>query len=133
MKAYRALATFDDSRRFRPWFLQILRNHCRDIARHRMVVRRVEVPASKLGGRYENAASHDRSYEQRDARDILWKGLSAIEEAHREVLVMKELEGLSYAEIAAQLAIPEGTVASRLYHARRALRDALEQMGVEYP
>lgn len=133
VKAYRALATFDDSRRFRPWFLQILRNHCRDIARHRMVVRRVEVPASKLGGRYENAASHDRSYEQRDARDILWKGLSAIEEAHREVLVMKELEGLSYAEIAAQLAIPEGTVASRLYHARRALRDALEQMGVEYP
>jgi DNA-directed RNA polymerase specialized sigma24 family protein len=46
---------------------------------------------------------------------------------------MKELEGLSYAEIAAQLAIPEGTVASRLYHARRALRDALVGMGVEYP
>lgn len=133
MKAYRALATFDDSRQFRPWFLQILRNHCRDMARHRKVVRNIEVPAGGLGGRYENAPSYDRTSDQREARDILWKGLSVIEDAHREVLVMKELEGLSYAEIAAQLAIPEGTVASRLYHARRALRDALVDMGVEYP
>lgn len=133
VKAYRALATFDDNRRFRPWFFQILRNHCRDMARHISVARRVEVPASRLGGWYENAPDHDRTPDQREARDLLWKGLTAIEPAHREVLVMKELEGLSYAEIAAQLAIPEGTVASRLYHARRALRDALVLMGVEYP
>jgi RNA polymerase sigma-70 factor (ECF subfamily) len=46
---------------------------------------------------------------------------------------MKEIEGLSYQEIAVALRIPEGTVASRLYHARRNLKEALERMGVRYP
>ena len=133
VKAYRSIATFDEARSFRPWFFQILRNHCRDIARHRRVVRRVEVPASAIGFRFENAASDDPGPRQREARDLLWKGLAAIDSNHREVLVMKELEGLSYSEIAAQLAIPEGTVASRLYHARRALRAALDALGEEYP
>ncbi|MGH7503364.1 MAG: RNA polymerase sigma factor [Longimicrobiales bacterium] len=133
VKAYRALATFDEARRFGPWFFQILRNHCRDMVRHRTVVRRIEVPASRLGGWYENAPDDDRTIDQNEVRELLWKGLEAIEPAHREVLVMKELEGLSYTEIAAQLDIPEGTVASRLYHARRALRDSLVAMGVEYP
>ncbi|MFU8806592.1 MAG: sigma factor-like helix-turn-helix DNA-binding protein, partial [Bradymonadaceae bacterium] len=52
---------------------------------------------------------------------------------HITILVLKELEGFRYQEIASILEIPEGTVASRLYHARRALRDALEEMGAEYP
>jgi RNA polymerase sigma-70 factor (ECF subfamily) len=49
------------------------------------------------------------------------------------VLVLKELEGLRYPEIAAILEIPEGTVASRLFHARHALRAALVELGVSYP
>ena len=47
--------------------------------------------------------------------------------------VLKELEGMRYPEIAAVLGIPEGTVASRLFHARRALRTALDDLGVVYP
>jgi RNA polymerase sigma-70 factor (ECF subfamily) len=47
--------------------------------------------------------------------------------------VLKELEGFRYAEIAQILEIPEGTVASRLYHARSALKKALVNMNVEYP
>ena len=47
--------------------------------------------------------------------------------------MLKELEGFRYNEIAEILDIPEGTVASRLFHARRALKDALEAMGISYP
>jgi RNA polymerase sigma-70 factor (ECF subfamily) len=47
--------------------------------------------------------------------------------------VLKEIQELRYNEIAEILDIPEGTVASRLFHARRALRDALEEMGVHHP
>jgi RNA polymerase sigma-70 factor (ECF subfamily) len=54
-------------------------------------------------------------------------------EDHREILVLKELQGFKYPEIAEILGIPEGTVASRLYHARRALKDALEELGMRYP
>ena len=47
--------------------------------------------------------------------------------------MLKELEGFRYAEIAQILEIPEGTVASRLYHARSALKQALADMNAEYP
>ena len=76
---------------------------------------------------------HNRRRERAEAREILWKGLERIGDEHREIVVLKELEGLRYAEIAGVLEIPEGTVASRLYHARRALKDALDGMGVVYP
>jgi len=120
-------------RRFRPWFLQIVRNQCRDAVRHRRVIRRVEVPEHLLDRAMERVGAEDQAHRRREAHDVLWKGLVAIEAIHREVLVMKELEGLGYAEIARALDIPEGTVASRLYHARRALREALEARGVTYP
>ena len=64
---------------------------------------------------------------------MLWKGLERIGEEHREILVLKELEGFRYHEIAQILDIPEGTVASRLYHARRALKESLVGLGAEYP
>ena len=47
--------------------------------------------------------------------------------------MLKELEGFRYGEIAQILEIPEGTVASRLYHARNALREALLEMKAELP
>ncbi len=68
-----------------------------------------------------------------EAKEFLWKALSEVGDEHREILVLKELEDLRYAEIASILDVPEGTVASRLYHARRALRSVLLKMNVEYP
>ena len=72
-----------------------------------------------------------------EAKELLWKALSEVGDEHREILVLKELEDLCYAEIASILDVPEGTVASRLYHARRALRSVLLsvllEMNVEYP
>ena len=64
---------------------------------------------------------------------IIWEALERIGDEHREILVLKELQGFRYGEIAAILEIPEGTVASRLYHARRALKEALEGIGAVYP
>ena len=133
IKAYRAIDRFDLGRPFRPWFLQILRNECRDALRRRKAGfesrRMTEVMAERLPSDADAAATQRRA----EAREILWKGLGAISVEHREVLVLKEIEGLSYGEIADAVDVPEGTVASRLYHARRALKDALEEMGVEYP
>jgi RNA polymerase sigma-70 factor, ECF subfamily len=47
--------------------------------------------------------------------------------------VLKELEGFRYQEIASILDVPEGTVASRLFHARKGLKAVLDEMGVTYP
>lgn len=134
VKAWNALARFDRKRAFGPWFYQILRNHCRDMLRSRASRFQIEVVDEHVEAHPSDAeAGPERSRERNAAAEALWRGLERIGPDHREVLVLKELEGLRYPEIASILGIPEGTVASRLFHARRALRDALEELGVTYP
>jgi RNA polymerase sigma-70 factor (ECF subfamily) len=132
VKAYRAMDTFDTRRSFRPWFLQILRNQCRDLLRSRKARTRFEVPEDLVNTR-ALSTDGERVHARREAAELLRRGLAGIDESQREIIVMKEIEDLSYQEIAAALRIPEGTVASRLYHARRSLKQVLEEMGVRYP
>ncbi len=135
VKAFRSLGRFDVTRPFGPWFFQILRNQCRDHLRSRKSRFSVEVLDEDSFRHHadEGPGSTQRARERTEAQRILWKGLERVPEEHREVLVLKELQGLRYQEIAGILDIPEGTVASRLYHARRALKDALEAVGADYP
>jgi RNA polymerase sigma-70 factor, ECF subfamily len=136
VKAYKAIDTFDATRSFRPWFLQILRNQCRDALRSRKARRKFEVPETRTEVRAQAKSltfDTEREHARSEASTLLHRGLSVLDEGTREIIIMKELEDLSYQEIAVVLQIPEGTVASRLYYARRALREALEAMGVRYP
>jgi RNA polymerase sigma-70 factor (ECF subfamily) len=134
VKAFDALPRFDLHRSFGPWFFQILRNQCRDHLRSRKARFRLEALDERLELRpADPERGPERRRERAEAREMLWEALEKIGEEHREILVLKELQGFRYGEIAAILEIPEGTVASRLYHARRALKEALEEMGAEYP
>jgi len=134
VKAYEALHRFDLRRPFGPWFFQILRNQCRDMLRSRQARFKVEALDERLELRPADAErGPERTRQRSAAREMLWQALEHIGEEHREILVLKELQGFRYTEIAQILDIPEGTVASRLYHARRALKDALVEMGAEYP
>ena len=133
IKAYRSIDRFELGRAFRPWLLQILRNQCRDMLRRRKAGFETTRMDQVLTERLASGADPERDRRRTAAVELLWEGLGRISVEHREVLVLKELEGYSYGEIAEAMDIPQGTVASRLYHARRALRGALEEMGVEYP
>ncbi len=133
VKVFRNLSKFDMKRSFGPWFYQILRNQCRDMLRSRQSRGKHEVQDERLeyrpaGTRYDP----ERARQKNAAKDLLWDGLSRIGDEHREILVLKELQSFRYHEIAEILDIPEGTVASRLFHARRALKDALTEMGADY-
>jgi len=133
VKTFESLHRFDLRRPFGPWFFQILRNHCRDMLRSRQARFKLEVLDEKLELRPADAgASPERQRQRSAARELLWRALERIGEEHREVLVLKELQGFRYNEIAKILDIPEGTVASRLFHARRALKEALEEMGASF-
>ncbi len=135
VKAFQNLSRFDTRRAFGPWFFQILRNQCRDQLRSRAARFRVEVVEDDIleFRPDETPSSAKRHRERTEARRLLWRALERVPDDQREILVLKELEGFRYQEIASILEIPEGTVASRLYHARKALRDALDEMGAEYP
>jgi len=134
VKAFEALARFDLKRPFGPWFFQILRNQCRDQLRSRKARFRLEALDERLELRpADPEKGPERKRERAQARELLWGALEKIGEEHREILILKELQGFRYGEIATILDIPEGTVASRLFHARRALKEALQDMGAEYP
>lgn len=127
VRAWKGLDGYDPDRPFGPWFFGILRNRCRDLARSDGARAEREQRAGRAaagGGR--TGPDGRRREERRAARREVWDALERLSDEHREVLVLRELEGFGYAEIAEILDVPEGTVASRLYHARDALRQALE-------
>jgi RNA polymerase sigma-70 factor, ECF subfamily len=123
VKAYRSMKRLRDGSAFGPWFRTILRNGCRDMLRS-PVRRRVAITEERVG-----STSMD-GVERADLAGAVRKALRSLSPEHREILVMKEIEGLSYAEIVEATGIPEGTVASRLYHARQALKRILIQRGI---
>jgi RNA polymerase sigma-70 factor (ECF subfamily) len=62
---------------------------------------------------------------RRELSDTIQKALATLPEYHRAVIVLREVEGLSYEEMAEVLEVPKGTIMSRLFHARRKMQEAL--------
>lgn len=123
VKAFRALGRLRDGSAFGPWFRSIVRNHCRDRLR---VARPAEDPLTDADAEVWTEPSVLLTLEREDAARAVRAALARISPDHREILVLKEIEEMSYAEIAEAMRIPPGTVASRLHHARAALRNAVE-------
>lgn len=128
-RALRASRTLDPGRPFYPWLYGILRrlclNHLRD-GRARSA--KLEIAGSWLvDDARERAAAEgpERAAERDELRRRLATAIGDLSPIQRETLVLREFEGLRYAEIASLLDIPEGTVMSRLYAARAALAAAL--------
>jgi RNA polymerase sigma-70 factor, ECF subfamily len=118
--AWRRFAQLRDPGRFEVWFQRILVNVCRDRARHR---RRHPVVELSL------APEHTRDDEQRAVaeRDEMGAAFARLPVDHRVVLVLRYHRDLSVDEIAARLAIPPGTVKSRLHRALEQLGDAIRE------
>jgi RNA polymerase sigma-70 factor (ECF subfamily) len=115
--AYQALGRFDSARRFYPWFYVILRNCC-----YKLATNRRKHEASSLDGREILASTSGISSE--DAI-LLERSLLELSAEDRELITLRHLDGLSYRELAERLELPEGTVMSRLYYARKQLRQKL--------
>jgi RNA polymerase sigma-70 factor (ECF subfamily) len=114
VRAYRALCRFD-GRHPRAWLLTILRNVFYKDARRIRAVPVADVPA----------ITEDDTSAVIDFDDALRRALATLPEAQRDVVTLVDVEGLSYAETAAALGVPAGTVMSRLHRARHKLREQL--------
>lgn len=119
--AWRALDRFDVARSFRPWLMRIVANASLDLLRRRKVRRATVVPETVVSG----GIPPDRAAEGSLIRDRLKGALLELPERQRVAVVLFDAEGYSHAEIADILGVPEGTVRSYVFHARRALREAL--------
>ncbi|MGB8012625.1 MAG: sigma-70 family RNA polymerase sigma factor [Terriglobales bacterium] len=127
-KALKGFSSFQPGTNFRAWIYKILRN---TFLTSRTGLKAAATVPLDLEGEEDNLPATTETPEsillQRSDGHLVQQAMEELPVAHREVLLLCEVEEMSYQEISATLGIPIGTVMSRLSRARKALRDGLRQ------
>lgn len=129
VRAYRSLDRLEEGSAFGPWLRVIVRNLCLDRLKSARWRREREWPEEGPAPAAREPDAH-REVERAELARRVHEAVRRLSREHREVLVLREMDGLGYAEIARVLDVPGGTVASRLHHAREELKRALERDGI---
>lgn len=136
VKVFRNLGSFQGTSSFYTWLYRVATNVCIDHVRRKK--------RRKEGAEYDDTLAHSeaamgdtplisttsgispaRAASNKELGQKIKDALATLSEAHREILLLREIEGLSYEELSEVLDIPKGTVMSRLFHARTNLQKAL--------
>lgn len=133
LRAFGRLAKLRDDEGFRPWLLRIAHNASLDHLRRR----RGEPSRESLDAEHADAVeTHDRPparlIEDAERRERLGTKLALLRDEHRVVLVLRDLEGLPYDEIAEVTGMPLGSVKGRLHRARAELVDLLRRNAYDW-
>ncbi len=124
MKAHQALPDWRPEAQFRTWLFSIAHNATLDALRRRQRVEFISTSDLAVGEEDydmpDPARQPDERLADRQSIELLERTLRELPAEHREILLLRELEDMSYGEIAATLGIAEGTVKSRLARARSA-------------
>lgn len=115
--AFQALDRVDLTRRFYPWFYVILRNRCYKLA--------AKLKKHEASNWDETEILAPAASLQPEDTMLLERAMLELPTEDRELIALRHLDGLSYDELAERLEIPQGTVMSRLYYARKKLRERL--------
>jgi RNA polymerase sigma-70 factor (ECF subfamily) len=129
VKALKGFRSFQPGTNFRAWIYQILRNTF--LTSRTGLKSAPTVPLEPESDHETLPASNDTPETillQRSDQQLVQQALTRLPVPYREVLLLCEFEEMSYQEISATLAIPMGTVMSRLSRARRALRDTVQEL-----
>jgi RNA polymerase sigma-70 factor (ECF subfamily) len=134
IKAWKRLATYKQEAKFFTWLYRIAVNTAMDHLRQRKRRQEVELndaltinPEAGSECRLATSATPDRDLEQDEIRKAFREALDALSPEHKAALILREVEGLSYKQIAEATKCRIGTVMSRIYYARRAIQDRLKE------
>jgi RNA polymerase sigma-70 factor (ECF subfamily) len=123
LRVFRTIRRLEQPSRLRPWLYRIA---------HGLVVDRIRQDVSRAQAEQARAAAPDAAAEEVFAADdaaAIHQALDALDPAHREVLILHFLEDMPLADIAAVIGLPVGTVKSRVFYGKRALRESLLRGG----
>ena len=136
LNAWRGLPRFQGESSFATWIYRLASNVCIDFLRKEKRRRSLSMTVSLDGEEGERQAelpderdTPERHLERAELRRAVARGLDRLSPEHRQALVLRELQGLSYAEIGRALGLEEGTVKSRISRARLALRKEMISQG----
>lgn len=138
ISAYRSIKSFKGKAKFSTWLYTIVMN----LSKNRLKQLRAQlhrekfsiddpVPTNNGQVRGELASSGPSALESLERRDVQQKVqecINSLDDEFREVLMLRDIQGFSYDEISDVLTVPEGTVKSRLFRARGAVKDRLKKM-----
>jgi len=132
LKAYKNLRSFKQEARFSSWLYQIALNLCRDRMRRRRGKTMVSLDELEEGGAAMPVAGPTALdlLQERDTSRLVAQAVESLPGEQREVIILKEYQGLTFLEIAQVLDVPISTVKTRLYRGLDQLRSRLEREGV---
>lgn len=128
LNAWRGLSSFQGNSSFSTWVYRLASNACIDFLRRRKRQQQAESPISlddeeaPCPEPADPRGTPEEELERQELRRAVERGLQALPDHHRQILIMRELSGLSYQEISAVLGLDLGTVKSRIARARLALQ-----------
>ncbi len=132
---FKAIDGFRGDSQLSTWVYRVAANHCRNRIKY-LTRRRRQLTEGydESGDDHLVAAAHngrseapDQLIEAKQTESLLQAGLLSLDDEQRELIVLREVEHLSYEEIMAITGLPEGTVKSRLFRARAGLREYIER------
>lgn len=129
LRAYRSLDTFRGESGFSTWLYRITVNLCVDLARKNNPAESLDDEQALEAPETRGAYQPETALANSELRRELDAALSLVSEEHRKIVILRDVAGMSYADIAAALELEEGTVKSRLARARAALRKILIERG----
>ncbi len=139
LKSYRNISKFEGKSKFYTWIYRILINLCIDHLRKNKRSPKILEPLDDSNQRNQTSFLENLSGEESESLNPLeqlsnkelgreiWKAINSLPEHHKSVIILREIEGFSYEEIAQTLQCSKGTVMSRLHHARLRLRAILNR------
>jgi RNA polymerase sigma-70 factor (ECF subfamily) len=134
MKVFKSLEKFNRDADFSTWLSSVARNYCIDHYRASKREREVlveDMVAFDLAP--ASSGNPQRALEEGDRRTLLRRGLDRLPPKLREAVVLRDLHGLSYQEMAEKLRLPEGTVKSRINRGREELARLLQKAAQPTP
>jgi RNA polymerase sigma-70 factor (ECF subfamily) len=135
LKAFRRIERFEFRSSFHTWLHRIAVNAAIDFKRKRKnkIMLGIDENKGGLDVLLKDAAVKPRETFppiERETQKLIMEAIHALDPMHRAIIQMREVEGYSYKEIAQQLKITQGTVMSRLFYARRKLKEHLQTLEV---
>ncbi len=133
IRIFKSIKTFKEESSFSTWVYRITTNICLDELRkrkNRKIVYLDDDIKSEDGEMKrqleDTRPTPEAAAEKNEVKRVVESAIQALSDEHRTVIVMRDLQGFSYEEIASIIKCPEGTVKSRINRARQALRDILK-------
>ena len=138
LSVFESIQNLREDVKLEPWLTQITLNHCRN--RWKYLMRRkyfqsdslddpIETEEGEMPRQMDDPSDNPEILlEKKMIRNWVQRGLMQLKEEQRELIVLRDLQGLSYEEVGQLFSLPEGTVKSKIHRARMELKETLERM-----